>query len=232
MLKLNPDIHINILFHRCDFDVHNEEKPNDGIRYLMDAVESIRDPTMDSGKNSNKSQAIAGYYTSIYDASINESMSKVISKLVNERLPHLGNMMNDLFSNCNLDKIYLFDMVTKIFFSTDYVPLNMEHFSLCADMLDVYMDFSYIYGEKAEDNQEVQNESDWEPYEQVIKLADKKILFLQQIQGHVTLVCNFNEDYMDRKGVIEYNIKVFREAWNKMISNQQDSKDKKHSSKF
>jgi len=45
-------------------------------------------------------------------------------------------------------------------------------------------------------------------------------LFLQQVVGNVTLVCNFNEDYMDRKGVIEYNIKVFRETWIKMIKKE------------
>jgi Ras-related GTP-binding protein C/D len=162
-------------------------------------------------------------------------MSKVISKLVAERLPHLGNMMNDLYSNCNLDKVYLFDMVTKIFFCTDYVPLNMDNFSLCADMLDVYMDFSCIYGDKPEEpHDEGKNgeDSNWEPYEQVIRMTDKKILFLQQIQGHVTLVCNFNEDYMDRKGVIEYNIKVFRQTWDKMITKQCGDTKGKTASKF
>merc|ERR1711935_328321 len=145
----------------------------------------------------------------------------------------MGNMMNDLLSNCNLDKVYLFDMVTKIFFCTDYVPLNMDNFSLCANMLDVYMDFSCIYGDKPEEPQDEgkNGEENWEPYEQVIRMTDKKILFLQQIQGHVTLVCNFNEDYMDRKGVIEYNIKVFRETWNKMIT-QQGGDRKKVASKF
>lgn len=82
-------------------------------------------------------------------------------------------------------------------------------------MLDVYMDFSCIYGGK--ENKEKEDGANWEPYEQLIKLTDKKILFLQEIQGNVTLVCHFHEDYMDRKGVIEYNIKIFREAFSKMI---------------
>jgi len=90
-------------------------------------------------------------------------------------------------------------------------------------MLDVYMDFSCIYGEKHDDISDNKGK-DWEPYEQIIRLTDKKILFLQQICGHVTLVCNFNEDYMDRKGVIEYNIKVFRDTWDRMISGETGAK--------
>ena len=86
-------------------------------------------------------------------------------------------MMNDISSNCNLDKVYLFDMITKIFFATDFVPLDVENFALCADMLDVYMDFSCIYGGKENNEKINKNDQTWEPYEQLIKLSDKKILF-------------------------------------------------------
>ena len=69
MMEINPNASMNIFFHQSDLDFYNEEKANEPMRLLMEAVESIRDPTMETSKHSG----IAGYSTSIYDASINES---------------------------------------------------------------------------------------------------------------------------------------------------------------
>ena len=168
MMDLNPSASLNIFFHQSDIDFYNEDKMNESMRILMDSVESIIDPSFQNTGASK--QKIAYYHTSIYDASIIESMSKVIKQLVETKFEHLGNMMNDISTACNLDKVYLFDMVTKIFFSSDFVPLDMDNFALCADMLDVYMDFSCIYGEK-QDNNNDKDESlaNFESYEQVIR---------------------------------------------------------------
>jgi hypothetical protein len=74
MMKLNPNVSMNIFFHQSDVDIYNGEKTTDGIQILMEAVESIRDPAMGPNKNSNSNNQTAGFFfTSIYDASINES---------------------------------------------------------------------------------------------------------------------------------------------------------------
>ena len=39
-------------------------------------------------------------------------------------------------------------MMTKLFLMTDFVPLDLENFAICADMLDVFMDFACIYGDE------------------------------------------------------------------------------------
>ena len=216
-MEINPDASMNVFFHKNDLDFYNEDKNNDATRILVEAIESTLDPAININKNNVKNKLVI-YNTSIYDPSILESMSKIISKLIGEKFPHLNIMMNDISSTCNLDKVYLFDMITKVFFATDFVPLDTENFALCADMLDVYMDFSCIYGDKSDETNEDNSYKIF--YEQLIKLTDKKILFLQEIQGHVTLMCCFHEDYLDRKGVIEYNIKVFRETFHKMITKE------------
>ena len=60
------------------------------------------------------------------------------------------------------------------------------------------MDFSCIYEDQKGDILDNKQDQDWEPYEQTIRLSNnKKILFLQQICGHVTLVCSFNEEYIE-----------------------------------
>lgn len=80
-----------------------------------------------------------------------------------------------------MDKVFLFDIVTKLYFATDYVPTDSELFSICSDMLDIYMDFSCIYGSDRQGEGEIREGQDPEPYEVVIRLSDKKSLLLQQI---------------------------------------------------
>jgi len=73
----------------------------------------------------------------------------------------------------------MFDVITKLYFATDYVPADSDIFAVCADMLDVYMDFSFIYGSEKPEQKDPHLEP--EPYEVVIKLSDKKALMLQQV---------------------------------------------------
>lgn len=80
-----------------------------------------------------------------------------------------------------MDKVFLFDIVTKLYFATDYVPTDSELFSICSDMLDIYMDFSCIYGSERQADSEIKEGQEPEPYEVVIRLSDKKSLLLQQI---------------------------------------------------
>ena len=71
-------------------------------------------------------------------------------------------------------------MVTKLFFSTDFVPIESDVFSICADLLDVYMDFSCMYGDDRA-AKDLEKDTTQESYEVTVKLNDKKVLYLQQI---------------------------------------------------
>ncbi len=71
-----------------------------------------------------------------------------------------------------------------MYFATDYVPTEADLFAICADMLDVYMDFSGIYGS---DPPKTGEATDTVPYEVVIKLSDKKALYLQQVTEYSPL---------------------------------------------
>jgi hypothetical protein len=67
-----------------------------------------------------------------------------------------------------------------MYFATDYVPTESDLFAVCADMLDIYMDFSGIYGGESLTNGEG-SDKEKDPYEVVIRLSDKKALYLQQV---------------------------------------------------
>jgi Ras-related GTP-binding protein C/D len=49
----------------------------------------------------------------------------------------LENLLNDLISNSNMEKTFLFDVVSKIYIATDSNPVDMHSYELCSDMIDV-----------------------------------------------------------------------------------------------
>jgi hypothetical protein len=85
------------------------------------------------------------HLTSVHDHSIFEALSRVVRRLI-PQLPTLENLLNVLVSTCSMEKAYLFDVVSKLYISTDPGPVDMQSVELCSDMIDVVLDVSGIYG--------------------------------------------------------------------------------------
>ena len=50
------------------------------------------------------------------------------------------------YQSCNMEKSFLFDVVSKVYIATDSNPVDMQSYELCSDMIDVVIDVSCIYG--------------------------------------------------------------------------------------
>ena len=50
--------------------------------------------------------------------------------------------------SCNIEKSYLVDVRTKLYIATDSSPVDLHTYELCADLIDVVIDVSWIYGLK------------------------------------------------------------------------------------
>ncbi len=61
-------------------------------------------------------------------------------------MPTLETLLNLLTSNCNMEKSFLFDIVSRIYLATDSSPVDMQSYELCSDMIDAVIDVSCIYG--------------------------------------------------------------------------------------
>ena len=85
------------------------------------------------------------HLTSIYDHSIYEALSRVVQRLI-PQLPTLENLLNVLVSSCSMEKAYLFDVVSKLYISTDSGPADMQSGTcLCRrNVSDVTM-FEFVY---------------------------------------------------------------------------------------
>jgi len=62
------------------------------------------------------------------------------------QLSALQSLLNMLISTCGVEKVFLFDIVSKLYLATDSSPVFMKMYETCADMIDVVLDISCIYG--------------------------------------------------------------------------------------
>ena len=51
-----------------------------------------------------------------------------------------------MLQSSGIEKVYLFDIVTKIYIATDISQIEMEMYELCCDMIDVALDITSLYG--------------------------------------------------------------------------------------
>jgi Ras-related GTP-binding protein C/D len=147
------------------------------------------------------------YLTSIYDHSIFEAFSKVVQRLI-KQLPILENLLAILCTNCRIDKAFLFDVVSKIYIATDASPVDMATYELCSDMIDVTIDISCIYG-TSQDQEGIAYDHE---SSSVMKLQNKTVLYLREVNRCLALVCLLREDSFEKHGLIDYNFAFFRQA--------------------
>jgi Ras-related GTP-binding protein C/D len=108
-----PNINIEVFVHKVDG--LSDDFRGDTFR---DIIQRVQDELSDNGY---EQAPISFYQTSIYDHSIFEGFSKVIQKLI-PQLPTLEALLNNLCAACNIEKAYLFDIMSKIYVATQHRP--------------------------------------------------------------------------------------------------------------
>ena len=141
-LLVNPNMAVEVFINKVDGELFlSDESKYDCRREVMTQV---TDELAEAGVGPDAVQ-IRYHLTSIYDHSIYEALSRVVQRLI-PQLPTLENLLNVLVSTCSMEKAYLFDVVSKLYVSTDSGPVDMQSVELCSDMIDVVLDVSGIYG--------------------------------------------------------------------------------------
>lgn len=108
-----------------------------------DILSQVTDELTDAGLSTDAVH-ITFHLTSIYDHSIFDVMSRVVQRLI-VNYATMEDLLNMLVSTCSMEKAFLFDVVSKLYISTDSGPVDMQSVELCSDMIDVVMDVSGIY---------------------------------------------------------------------------------------
>lgn len=141
-LSVNPNIVIEVLINKVDGELFLSDESKYDCR--RDIMTQVTDELSEAGVSPD-SVHIRYHLTSIYDHSIYEALSRVVQRLI-PQLPTLENLLSVLVSTCSMEKAYLFDVVSKLYISTDPGPVDMQSVELCSDMIDVVLDVSGIYG--------------------------------------------------------------------------------------
>eukprot|EP00529_Nitzschia_sp_RCC80_P022743 CAMPEP_0113510128 /NCGR_PEP_ID=MMETSP0014_2-20120614/37959_1 /TAXON_ID=2857 /ORGANISM="Nitzschia sp." /LENGTH=486 /DNA_ID=CAMNT_0000406035 /DNA_START=96 /DNA_END=1556 /DNA_ORIENTATION=+ /assembly_acc=CAM_ASM_000159 len=141
-LHYNPSIVIEVFINKVDGELFLSDESKYDCR--RDIMTQVTDELTDAGVSPD-SVHIRYHLTSIYDHSIYEALSRVVQRLI-PQLPTLENLLNVLVSTCSMEKAYLFDVVSKLYISTDPGPVDQQSVELCSDMIDVVLDVSGIYG--------------------------------------------------------------------------------------
>lgn len=225
-----PNINIEVFVHKVDG--LSDDFRGDTFR---DIIQRVQDELSDNGY---EQAPISFYQTSIYDHSIFEAFSKVIQKLI-PQLPTLEALLNNLCAACNIEKAYLFDIMSKIYVATDTTPTDIGNYEICSDYIDVVVDVAEIYGYERENQtpEEEQLEKGNGDAESLITMERKgaRYLYLRELNKSVlrmqlyrfqltdktrylALVCIMGDDSpAEKKAIIDYNVGVFQTGLKKVF---------------
>jgi len=218
--RYNPNINFEVFIHKVDGDLFLTDEQK------YECLQEIQESIADLGEGKLDDVTVSHHLTSNHDHSIYEAVSKVVQKLM-PQLSALEKLLNTLISNCDMEKSFLFDVVSKIYIASDSNPVDIHIYELCSDMIDVVIDVSCIYGvrrrrtrkdENGDDVEEevvVSDESTW-AYDSdstsMIRLSNGMVLYLREVNSFLALVCLLRADNLTKKGIIDYNIDCFKRA--------------------
>ncbi|RHY26727.1 hypothetical protein DYB32_007345 [Aphanomyces invadans] len=201
--RYNPNVFFEVFIHKVDGDLFISDD------HKIDCQRDIQQQITEEIQEGDLDIHMSFYLTSIYDHSIFEAFSKVVQKLI-PQLPTLENLLNILISRCNMEKSFLFDVVSKVYIATDSNPVDMQSYELCSDMIDVVIDVSCIYGMKDD------SDGDGLAYDSqsssVIRLNTGMVLYLREVNNYLALVCLLRSENFTKQGIIDYNIDCFKSA--------------------
>merc|ERR1719410_1083665 len=203
--SVNPKIKFEVFIHKVD-GLSDDTK----METQRDIHQRATDDLIEVGLE--QQVHLSFYLTSIYDHSIFEAFSKVVQKLI-PQLPTLENLLNVFISNSQIEKAFLFDVVSKIYVATDSSPVDMQSYELCCDMIDLIIGVSCIYG--------LPEETDVAAFDDesasVIRLNNSTVLYMREINKVLALVCILREENFTKPGMIDFNFLVLRECVDKVF---------------
>lgn len=203
---VNPRINIEVLIHKIDG--LSEDYRLDAQRDIM---QRTGDELLDLGLEGVQ---VSFYLTSIFDHSIYEAFSRIVQKLIPE-LPSLENMLDNLVQHSAIEKVFLFDVNSKIYVATDSSPVDIQTYEVCGEFIDITIDLNDLYvDESAKDLTRATK-----PLKSVSHLSNGSLLYLGQMIRGLALVAlvRYEEDKLDGSlAIIDYNVNQFKKSLMKM----------------
>lgn len=136
LTDLYPSIRYSVFIHKTDSIT--EDYREDTIR---DVMQKISDELFDEGL---ENPPVSYFPTSIYDHTIFEAFSKVIQGLV-PQLPTYETLLDTVAASCRFQKVYIFEVTSKVYIASDTKPSDLSSYELCSDFINAIMDMYGLY---------------------------------------------------------------------------------------
>ncbi|MCJ1310339.1 hypothetical protein MMC25_004003 [Agyrium rufum] len=214
-----PDIKYSVFVHKMD-------SLNDDTRDEVygDIVQRISEDVEDAGI---ENPAINYYATSVYDHSVYQALSKVLQTL-NPQIATFESLLNTIHDSCRMQKVYLFDVQSKLYVASDTTAGDPAAYQLLSDWIDTIVDLSEIYGY---DRKQLEGDGTEPQQELPAATIDKDVeafvsgirggycLYLREITPHLALAgISREERFKKEKAAIDYNVGLFQEAIRAVLS--------------
>lgn len=185
--KVNPKINIEVLIHKIDG--LSEDYRIDAQRDIM---QRTGDELLDLGVEGVE---LSFYLTSIFNHSIYEAFSRIVQKLVPE-VSSLENMLDNLVEHSSIDKVFLFDVNSKIYVATDSSPVDIQTYEVCAEFIDITIDLDdlYVENDKNKNNENGGIGGKQKEVKSISHLSNGSVLYLKQMIRGLALVALIRND--------------------------------------
>lgn len=225
-----PEIKYSVFIHKTDSLA--EDYREDIIR---DITQRVCDDLFDAGL---ENPPVSFYPTSIYDYGIFEAFSKVLQCLV-PQLPVFEALLNTITASCRFEKVYLFDVLSKIYIASDTTPADQAAYGLCSDYIDVIVDLSEVYGwerGREEDNSKRAKDISKQSAESFVSNIKGYCLYLREINTYEnfrlregTLLLTYGVRYLaligiskeprfePEKALVDYNVQILQDTLKKVL---------------
>jgi len=108
-----------VLLHKVDSDSYITDE------HRSDSHAEIKRTILEEFRLAKLPLRITFHLTSIFDHSVFEALSRVVQQLI----PQLGLMeklLDGLLSSCVMDKVFVFDVLSKLYLSTDSSRMDSQ----------------------------------------------------------------------------------------------------------
>ncbi|KAI8319403.1 hypothetical protein GQ54DRAFT_299348 [Martensiomyces pterosporus] len=189
--SVNPQLPINIFINKVD-GLSEELK--------QDIQQDIQQRVLKNMGYENLNSAFVQFFlTTIFDESIREALSRVAQRLV-PRYSSLESILNSFCSKSNLDKVFLFDVGTKMYLATDSSPTDPQLYMFSCQTIDAVEDIAVLcsaYAPERDDEVVMQKTS--------VALEGIMGIFIYQVNSYLSLLCVGPSHVIRQQSLLEFN---------------------------
>ncbi|KAI4177311.1 MAG: hypothetical protein LQ348_005828 [Seirophora lacunosa] len=207
LTELYPEIKYSVFIHKTDS--LTEDYREDTIRDIM---QKTSDELFDNGL---ENPPVSFHATSIYDHSIFEAFSKVIQGLV-PQLPTYEALLNTVAATCRFQKVYIIDVMSKVYIASDSSPADTDAYELCCDYVNAIMDLSDMYGWDRKQQQAPDARTKdicAHTAESMVSCVRNHTLYLREINAFLAMIGVSTEPkFQQEKAMVDFNVQTFQDT--------------------